>query len=72
MQSDQAMKIDEVRAKTSRSSEKLELAQQLAREAEALPEGDDKRKWLEERAQKLIDEARALTETAKQAVTKYR
>jgi hypothetical protein len=72
MQSDQAMKIDQVRAKTSRSSEKLELAQQLAREAETLPEGDDKRKWLEERAQKLIDEARALTEIAKHEITKYR
>jgi len=66
------MKIDEVRAKTSKSSEKLDLAQELAKEAESLPEGDDKRKWMEERAQKLIDEARALTEIAKQAITKYR
>ena len=66
------MKIDEVRAKISKSSEKLDLAQELAKEAESLPEGDDKRKWLEERAQKLIDAARALTEIAKQAITKYR
>jgi hypothetical protein len=66
------MGIEQVRAKTSKSSEKLALAQQLAKEAESLPEGDEKRRWLEEQAQKLIDDARALTETAKQDISKLR
>lgn len=58
--------------KTSKSSEKLEQARKLADEAQRLPDGDDQRKWMEERAQNLIDEARKLTEMAKQEVSKYR
>jgi hypothetical protein len=66
------MKIEQVRQKTSKSNEKLALAQELAFKALQLPEDSDERKVLETQAQKLVDEARALTETAKQEVTKYR
>lgn len=66
------MKIEQVRQKTSKSNEKLALAQELAFKALQLPEDSDERKVLEAQAQKLVDEARALTETAKQEVTKYR
>ncbi len=66
------MKIEQVKAKTSKSNEMLQLARELAEEAAQLPEGSDERKWMEERAQKLVDEARVLTDTAKQAITKYR
>ena len=66
------MKIEQVRQKTSKSNEKLALAQELAFKALQLPEDSDERKALEAQAQKLVDEARALTETAKQEITKYR
>jgi hypothetical protein len=66
------MKIEKVRQKTSKSNEKLELAQQLAFEALKLPEGSDERNKLEAEAQKLIEEARELTDTAKQEISKYR
>ena len=66
------MKIEQVRQRTSKSNEKLELAQELAFKAIQLPEDSGERKMLETEAQKLVDEARALTESAKQVVTKYR
>jgi len=66
------MKFDEVREKTKQSDEKLELAQELILKALKLPEGDSERKRLEEQIQKLKNEARQLTETAKKEVSKYR
>jgi len=54
-----------------RSNEMLALARRYAEQAEQLPEGDDKRTWLEEEAQRLIGEARALTAEAKDQVSRY-
>ena len=64
------MKIEQVRQRTSKSNEKLELAQELAFKAIQLPEDSGERKLLETEAQKLVEEARALTETAKQEISK--
>jgi hypothetical protein len=66
------MKIEKVRQKTSKSNEKLDLAQQLALEALRLPEDSNERKKLEAQAQKLVDEARELTDTAKQEISRER
>jgi hypothetical protein len=66
------MKIEQVRQKTAKSNEKLELAQDLAFKALQLAEDSEERKTLEAQAQKLVDEARELTESAKQEITKYR
>lgn len=66
------MKIEHVRQRTSKSNEKLGLAQELAFKAIQLPEDSDERMMLEAEAQKLVDEARALTESAKQEITKHR
>jgi len=66
------MKIEQVRDKTSRSSELLDLARKFAEDAAKLPEGSKERESLELRAQHLVDEARALTETAKQEISKYK
>lgn len=65
-------KIENVRAITTRSKEVLELARRYAKEAEALPAGDAKRQWLEEEAKRLIDEARTLTEQAKEQFTRFK
>lgn len=67
-----ASQIENVRATTTRSKEMLELARNYAKQAEALPENDQKRKWLEEEAQRLITEARTLTEKAKEQVIRYK
>ena len=68
-----AMKpIENVKLKTARSNEMLEQARRFIEQAKKLPEGDDKRKWLEEEAQRLINEARELTESAKQQAVKYK
>ncbi|UCH46506.1 MAG: hypothetical protein JSU95_10265 [Betaproteobacteria bacterium] len=64
--------IESVQLKTSRSNDMLERARRYLEDAKKLPEGDDKRLWLEEEAQRLIDEARELTESAKQQVSKYK
>jgi len=64
--------IKNVLSNLSRSNEKLEQARRYAKEAESLPEGDEKHKWLEEEAQRLISEARALTEEAKDQSSRSR
>lgn len=66
------MKIDQVRAKTSKSAEKLELAKELAEKALQFPEGSKEREVLEAQAQELVDEARKLAETARQEIGKYK
>jgi hypothetical protein len=66
------MKIEQVKDKTSRSSELLDLARRLAEDAAELPVDSKERESLEKRAQQLVDEARALTETAKQEISKYK
>ena len=67
-----SMKIEDVRAKTSRSAELLDLAKQLAEDAARLPADSEERKALEARAQQLVDEARRLTDNAKQQIGKYK
>ncbi|WP_126456815.1 hypothetical protein [Sulfuriflexus mobilis] len=64
------MSIEGLRSITSRSKEMLDLARHYAEQIESLPEGDDKRAWLEEEAKRLIQEARALTQQAKEQMTK--
>ncbi|NNG03526.1 MAG: hypothetical protein HKM95_05425 [Inquilinus sp.] len=56
---------------TARSKALIEQAKRFARQAETLPEGDDKRQWLESEAGRLYDEARELTDEAKKAASKY-
>lgn len=64
--------IENVQLKTSRSNDMLERARRYLEQASQLPAGDDKRSWLEEEAQRLISEARELTESAKKQVSKYK
>lgn len=66
------MSIQSVQLKTSRSNDMLERARRYIEQAKDLPEGDDKRAWLEEEAQRLISEARELTEAAKEQASKYK
>lgn len=66
-----SVEVESVQSKTMRSNEMLALARRYAEQAEKLPEGDDKRKWLEEEAARLIGEARALTTEAKDQVSRY-
>ena len=66
------MSIQSVQLKTSRSNDMLERARRYIQQAKELPEGDDKRAWLEEEAQRLISEARDLTEEAKEQASKYK
>ncbi len=66
------MSIQSVQLKTSRSNDILERARRYIEQAKGLPEGDDKRAWLEEEAQRLISEARELTEEAKVQASKYK
>ena len=51
--------------KTEQSSDLLRRAKKYIDQAESLPEGDDKRAWLESEATKLIEEARALSREVK-------
>jgi hypothetical protein len=48
------MSIQSVRLKTSRSNDMLDRARRYIEQAKERPEGDDKRAWLEEEAQRLI------------------
>ena len=57
--------------KTRKSAELLELAEQYAKRAEKLPEGDEKRKWLEAEANALLEEARSLTDEVLQKASKF-
>lgn len=66
------MKIEQVRQRTSKSNEKLELAQELAFKAVQLPEDSDERKMLEAEVERLVEQARALTESAKREIEKHR
>lgn len=66
------MSIQSLQLKTSRSNDILERARRYIEQAKGLPEGDDKRSWLEEEAQRLISEARELTEEAKVQASKYK
>lgn len=66
------MSIQNVKSTTSRSNDMLQLARRYIEQAETLPKKDDKRAWLEEEAQRLIGEARELTETAKKQASKFR
>ena len=66
------MAIEDVREKTARSKEMLSLARQLALDAAKLPENSEERKSLEARAKDLVEQARALTDSAKQEIGKYK
>jgi hypothetical protein len=65
------MSIKSVKLKTSKSNEYLGLAKRYLKQAESLSEGDDKRQWLEEEANRLFNEAKELSDQAKQAVSTY-
>ncbi len=65
------MYIESVKLKTSKSNEYLSLAKRYLKQAESLPKGDDKRKWLEEEATSLFNDAKKLTDEAKQTVSGY-
>lgn len=67
-----AMQLENVLTFTARSKEMLELARRYATEAEKLPAGDAKRQWLEEEARRLMNDARALTEKAKEQVIRQK
>jgi len=62
------MSIESVRAHTLKSNGLLELARHYAEQAEVLAQNDPKRTWLEDEVQRLINEARALTEEARKQV----
>ena len=64
--------IQGVQLKTSRSNDMLERARRYLEEAKNIADGNEKRVWLEEEAQRLISEARELTESAKQQAMKYK
>ena len=66
------MSIQSVQLKTSRSNDMLERARRYIEQAKELPEGDDKRAWLEEEAKRFISDARELTEAAKELASKYK
>ncbi len=55
-----------------RSNELLEIARRYAQQAVELPVEDDKRKWLEQEAARLLREARALTDEAREQVDRYK
>lgn len=65
------IKTSELILKTRKSEELLELAEQYAKRAEQLPEGDDERKWLEAEASALLKEARSLTDEVLQKTSKF-
>ena len=65
------MSIDSVKLKTSKSNEYLSLAKRYLEQADSLPEGDEKRKWLKEEADRLFKDAQNLTNAAKQDVSRY-
>ena len=53
------------RENASKSDYMLERARELLSQAMDLPDGDDKRNWLQEEAARLIEEAEDLTNSAK-------
>jgi hypothetical protein len=65
------IETSELMLKIRKSEELLELAEQYAQRAEQLPEGDDKRKWLEAEASALLEEARSLTDEVLQKTSKF-
>jgi len=64
--------IEAVQSKTMRSNELLDIARRYAQQAVELPDEDDKRKWLEQEAGRLLREARALTDEAREQWTATR
>lgn len=60
------MKSNELLLKTKQSSYLLQRAKEYIEQAESLPDGDDKRAWLEAEADKLIEEARTLSREVKE------
>ncbi len=54
------------------SNELLDIARRYAQQAVELPDEDDKRKWLEQEAGRLLREARALTDEAREQVDRYK
>jgi len=57
---------DSLLLKTNQSSELLRRAKKYIEQAENLPDGDDKKAWLEDEASKLIEESRSLSREVKQ------
>lgn len=66
------MTIEQVKGKTSKSSELLFAARELYEHAVQLPEGSEERQKIEARIKKLVEEAEALTDSAKQEIGKYK
>lgn len=52
---------DSLLLKANQSAELLRQAEKYIEQAEKLPDGDDKKAWLESEAAKLIEESRALS-----------
>ena len=64
------MNIDDVRLKTVESKLILEQARRYAKEAENEAE-PSKRDWLQNEVKKLFEQARELTEKAREQASKY-
>ena len=64
------MGLRKASSNTARSKELLALARRYAEKAQDLSEGDDKRTWLEHESKELIEEARGLTNEARQDLEK--